>query len=120
MRRSGFKALATGAACETVTVELRERTGTDAHGNAVYACTELEVPGVLAQPGAPADIPDGTRPDGHKASWTLHFPEGFEGDLEGLRVKVRGVWHETVGAPQRVSVTPWRWNMEVKAVRCDG
>ncbi len=105
---------------ETVRVVGRKKTGTDAHGNAVYESERADVADVLVSPGATGALPGANRPDGAEVAFTLYFPKSYEGDLYGKGVEVRGKPFKVIGRPQRYSdeSAPGKWNMvaEVEAV----
>lgn len=108
---------------ETVVVELKGEAVEDAMGDLVYGPPTLEtVDDVLVQPGASSDKLEGNRPDGAIVSYTLHFPKTWNKDVRGLRINVRGKWHEVVGDPTWYTPenTPTRWNYPVEVKRCDG
>ena len=104
-----------------VTVTRREQTGTDAFNAPVYKDVDEDVPGVMPQPGATADLA-AERPDGVTVDMTFHFPRGYSKSLRGCRVSYAGKSYEVVGDPQPYlsEVTPGPFAMSVEAVRVDG
>lgn len=108
---------------ETVIVQRREQTGTDAFNEPIYGWTETAVEDVLTSPGSRSDLNDSNRPDGVLVAWTLHMPKSFTGSLRGCLVKVRDDEPRAViGDPQPYMNinTPGRWNRPVELEGSDG
>jgi hypothetical protein len=101
---------------ETVVVETREQTGADELNAPVYKNGELNVPGVLVEPGETDDVRDSVR-DGDVVRYTLRFPKAYSGPrLEGLRIRVRGESLAVIGAPRPFDpeACPTDYNMTVR------
>jgi hypothetical protein len=85
----------------------------------------VAVDDVLVNPSTTTyDRKDDGHPEAVECDLTLHFPRGFDRDLRGARVIVRGVTYEVVGEPQRYTdacLPPGcRWNLTAKVARFDG
>ena len=104
-----------------VTVTRREQTGIDAFNDPVYKDVDEDVPGVMPQPGATADLA-AERPDGVTVDMTFHFPRGYSKSLRGCLVTYGGRRYEVVGDPQPylLEMTPGPFSTTVEAVRVDG
>lgn len=101
-----------------VTVMRPYESGTDRFNNAVYGMTGESVGNVLVAPGGTQDL-EAARPEGVHVDYTLHFPRGYEGDLEGCDVVLPAPWSATchvVGRPQKYvdANTPTPWNLPVE------
>lgn len=104
---------------EAVVVETHRTVGSDAYGSPIAEPSLEEVADVLVSPGALADLGE-DRPEGVRIRYTLYFPKGYEGDLEGARVNVRGRWLYVIGRPDRYLQAPTRWDMQVDVGDSDG
>lgn len=104
-----------------VTVKRRVQTGTDAFNAPVYAESSEVVAGVLAQPGATADL-DASRPEGATVAVTFHFPRGYGKSLKGCRVSCGGREYRVVGDPQPYAEgsCPGPFSLTVEAEAVDG
>ena len=104
-----------------VTVMRPHVEGTDRFNNHVYGMTGGESVGnVLVSPGATADL-EASRPEGVTVDFTLHFPKGYDADLEGCDVVLPAPWSCTchvVGNPTPYidvdTPTPWHMPVEVE------
>lgn len=107
---------------ETVRVETRAWAGADELGEATFTTEAADVGDVLVAVGQTSGSPESARPHRCGSSVTLYFPKGYEADLRGARVLVRGRWYEVVGDPRpwRAPEPPGRWWMEVEATRVEG
>lgn len=106
---------------ETVTIK-RTAATYDELGEPTSVETSTEtVEGVLASPGATADL-DSSRPNGVTVAFTLHFPKSYGGELKDATVNVRGIDYKVVGDPQRFAEgnTPGEWDMTAEVTRIDG
>lgn len=102
---------------ETVYIQSPTVTGTDPFGASIITDGEpIQVDNVLVAPGALRDDTASTRPDGTEVRYTLHFPKGFDADLEGLSILVRGKWYRVIGNPDHYTLedTPTEWWMPVE------
>lgn len=103
------------------TVTLLDRGGAEADPLGLPSGGEEreEVGGVLVSFTANA-LSDDARPDGQRVDATLYFPEGFDRDVSGMDVLVRGARHRVEWcrpAPAR-AVVPY--GVTAGAVRSDG
>lgn len=108
---------------EKVTVVAREVVGRDELNEPVYELVESVVENVVVAPGPREDLAEGSRPDGVRVSWTVHFPKTFTGSLRGASVKVRAdVARKVIGDPQPYTDanTPGPWNRPVELEGVDG
>jgi hypothetical protein len=110
---------------EEVTVRLRRAAGTDRLGDEAFRFEAVTVGNVLVNPSTTTyDRVDDGHPEAIECDLTLHFPRGFDEDLRGARVTVRGVEYEVIGSPQRytdANLPPGcPWNLTAKVVRFDG
>jgi hypothetical protein len=85
----------------------------------------MRVENVLVNPSTTTyDRVDDGHPEAIECDLTLHFPRGFDEDLRGARVTVRGTEYEVIGSPQRytdANLPPGcPWNLTAKVVRFDG
>lgn len=105
------------------TVYVRRFTGTmDGRLGPEPTYSEPErVDGVLVAPETAGEI-GYLRPDGETSDYTLHFPRGYDRDLRGALVTVRGKDCRVIGAPAPYTEAnvPGRWTMPVQVVRADG
>lgn len=118
-------ALSTPIVGETVHVLLRTLAGYDRLGDEVWSHDDVAVDDVLVNPSTTTyDRKGDGHPEGVECDLTLHFPRGFDRDLRGARVIVRGTAYEVVGDPQRytdANLPPGcGWNLTAKVVRFDG
>lgn len=107
---------------ETVTVLTREKVGTDAGNNPIWAYTRMPVDNVLVAPGSGSNA-GGERPDGQTVEATLYFPRTYAGPpLRNLTIEARGVDFRVVGDPMPVDggMAPTAWNMVVPVTRSEG
>lgn len=84
----------------------------------------VTVKDVLIVPGATEDLEAG-RPEGVSVAYTLHFPKGFDADLEGCDVALPDPWggtYRVVGkpAPYIDANTPGRWHMAAMVEEAHG
>ena len=101
-------------------VEQFDRFGNPVYGNPV---TET-IADVLVSPGATSDL-EAARPEGVIVDYTLHFPRGYSGNLEGCIVTLPAPWSQTcrvIGNPKPyiAANTPTRWNLPVEVEVCHG
>ena len=97
-------------------------TGRDRFGNAQHGSPVDEaVDNVLVAPGATEDL-EAARPEGAMVAYTLHFPKGYDGSLEGCYVELPAPWEGTyrvIGDPHPYmdanTPTPWHMAVEVEA-----
>lgn len=104
---------------ETVVLLEREEAGRDAMNQPVWEERPAEIPGVLVNFDAGA-LGDDLRPAGQRTDAVLCFPAGFDRDVRGMDVLVRGLrysieWRRP--APE-ASVVPY--GVTAGAVRVDG
>ena len=91
----------------------------DRFGNPVAGTPITEtVNDVLVAPGATTDL-EAARPEGVSVNYTLHFPRGYSGNLEGCTVTLPEPWSQTcrvIGNPKPYidANTPTRWNLPVE------
>ena len=87
----------------------------DAFGKPLQADERLTVKGVLVSPSKPEEILASNRMDGSMAKFTLYFPKGFNRELRGAEIEVRGVRHRVIGdpAPYDESIVPGSHSMAV-------
>lgn len=107
---------------ETVTVALVTGSTTGRLGASVPTYGEpADVANVLVVPST-SDESDYLRPEGVRVDYTLHFPRGYDSDLRGALVTVRGKEFRVVGAPAPYTEAnvPGPWTMPVGVVRHDG
>ncbi len=73
---------------------------------------------VLVAPEQQADIPMSTGQE-ERVAYTLHFPEGYTGDLVHARITLRGERYRVLGLPKAYTAenNPLDWNMPVKVAR---
>ena len=107
-----------------VTVMRPAVVGYDRLGNPVKETASEHVADVLVVPGATKDL-EASRPDGALVAYTLHFPKGYEGSLEGCSVELPAHWagvYRVIGAPAPYmdANTPTRWNMTVEVGAAHG
>lgn len=107
---------------EDVYVEYKKKEGADSFGALLYSTHEELVKNVLVAPGSQRDLVESNRPDGKIVRYTLYFPKTFDGDLKGLRIKVREHYYPVVGTPDHYSAedTPGDWWMHVEVEDTDG
>jgi len=101
-----------------VTVMRPYESGTDRFNNAVYGMTGESVGNVLVAPGGTQDL-EASRPEGVHVDYTLHFPRGYAGALEGCDVVLPAPWSCTcrvIGDPKPyiAADTPTPWNLPVE------
>ena len=85
----------------------------------------MRVENVLVNPSTTTyDRIDDGHPEAIECDLTLYFPRGFDEDLRGARVTVRGTEYEVIGRPQRYTDSNLPpgcpWNLTAKVVRFDG
>ena len=108
-----------------VTVLRPNVVGTDRLGAPIYGePTPDAVDGVLVAPGATADL-DASRPEGVTVAYTLHFPKGYDGPLEGCSVVLPSPWggtYRVIGDPRPYmdENTPTPWHMPVEVEEAHG
>ena len=91
----------------------------DRFGNVVRGVpTDETVDNVLVSPGSTADL-EAARPEGVRVAYSLHFPRGYSGELEGCSITLPAPWSQTVrviGNPKPyIDVdTPTPWNLPVE------
>lgn len=105
---------------ETVYVETRTAGTPDRFNATTYTYSETQVDNVLVSPGTSQDVSDPNRPEGVVVHYTLYFPKTYTGNLEGLRVKVRGQLYDVIGHPDRYYPCPTSWDMTVMVGRVNG
>ena len=112
-----------GAVAEQVTVWLRKPSGEyDDLGDEIYVYDDVPVDGVMVVPGDFDEPGESDRLEGVKVLYTLHFPVGFDEDLENCKVTVRGRDCRVIGYPKAypVSGRNFRYWMQVKVGTVDG
>lgn len=104
---------------ETVVLLEREEAERDAMNQPVWEERPVEVPGVLVNFDAGA-LGDDLRPAGQRADAVLCFPSGFDRDVRGMEVRVRGLRHciKWCRPAPEASVVPY--GATAGAVRFDG
>lgn len=104
----------------TVTPLVGETAGRLGGSVPVYG-DPAEVANVLVVPSTSSES-DYLRPEGVRVDFTLHFPRGYDTDLRGALVTVRGIPCRVVGAPSPYTEAnvPGPWTMPVEVVRSDG
>ena len=102
---------------ETVTIILREQTGTNAGADPVWETHEEQVDDVLIQDGTQADSTASNRPDGISVAKTMHMPRAWPyRSLRGAKARIDGVEYAVLGDPRPYDggLTPTRWNLTVQ------
>lgn len=106
----------------TVTV-LRQVDGgqADPFGAPIETTETEQVSGVLAKPGATANL-DPERPDGTRVDMTFHFPWGYAKSLRGCSIQYGGATYRVIGDPQPSdpAITPGPFGMKVETEAVDG
>ncbi len=105
----------------TVTLLLKEQSGTDAFNRPVWTERELEVGNVLIAPATSDAMTEETNLDGRRASYQLAIPKSNTDTWEGQRVRFWGETWNVVGIPIRGidELIPGPWNMKVMVERCE-
>lgn len=106
----------------TVRVLRRRKVGSDEYNAPLWGAWEPEdVSGVIATPGATADL-EASRPEGVTVAMTFHFPKGYGKPLKGCRILWGGREYRVVGDPQPYMAenVPGPVNMPVECEACDG
>lgn len=100
----------------TVTLYIREQTGTDSLGAPVYEETAVEVENVLVSPASVQEIIDSTNLYGKKAVYNLAIPKEDGNDWENCRVDFFGKSWRVFGAVQMGidDLIPLSWNKKVQ------
>ena len=109
---------------ETVTVNRPYQTGTDRFENIVYGMTGESVGNVLIAPGS-TELLDASRPEGAKVAYSLHFPKGYTGSLDGCTVTLPSPWsgtYKVIGDPRPYmdANTPTSWDRPVEVEAAHG
>lgn len=107
---------------ETVTVSVVERGECDRLGVPSRSYSEpVAVDNVVVVPSTANEI-SYERPDGVLVTYTLHFPRGYDADLRGALVTVRGETFKVVGDPKPYTESNvlGPWTMPVQVGRADG
>lgn len=107
---------------ETVSVSLVTGSTTGRLGGSVPTYGKpADVANVLVVPST-GDESDYLRPEGVRVDYTLHFPRGYDSDLRGAIVTVRGETFRVVGEPHSYTEANVMgpWTMPVSVVRHDG
>ena len=98
---------------------------TDRFGNPVLtAPTEETVANVLVSPGGTSDL-EAARPEGVSVDYTLHFPKGYDQNLEGCTVVLPSPWScecRVIGKPVPYidANTPTQWHLPVECEAAHG
>lgn len=96
---------------------------TDELGNRSAAFGDpVEVPGVVVGFDSPQAVSDDHRPLGYTQAVQCYFPKGFDADLRGARLVVRGVEYDvTAMHPAYTEANvPGRFNAWCEGARSDG
>lgn len=101
---------------ETVLVQTRTKTGVDAFNSPIYTTSEVSVANVLVSPSTPADNISAMHPEGVRVKYMLHFPKSYTGNLQGLKIRVRGSLYDVIGSPDHYTLenTPGEWWLPVE------
>lgn len=103
----------------TVTLYVKEQSGTDGFNRPIYTETAVEVENVLIAPASTSETLDTLNLTGRKAVYTLGIPKGDSHDWRNKKVEFFGQTFRTFGEPLQGidDLIPLDWNMKIQVER---